>query len=164
MILQLLAKARSLRSVRLRIFLTGRPKIPVRYRLSQIPDTEHKDFVLHRISPAIIDHDISLFLEYHLGLIGQELCLCHRWPGKETVGRMVRNASGLFIWATTACRFIRDGKRFAAKRLDIILHNNGRISTVPEKHPDKIYTTVLKQSISPDYLDKEKKESYRILK
>jgi hypothetical protein len=164
MILQLLAEARSLRSVQLRIFLTSRPEIPVRYGLSQIPDIEHKDFVLHRISPAIVDHDISLFLEYHLGLIGQELCLCDGWPGKETIGHMVRNASGLFIWAATACRFIRDGKRFAAKRLDIILRSSGSTSTAPEKHLDEIYTTVLKQSISPDYSDEEKKESYRMLK
>ena len=97
MIVQLLAEARSLQRVRLRIFLTSRPEIPIRYGLSQIPDTEHQDFVLYRISPAIVDHDISLFLEYNLGLIGQELCLYDRWPGKETVGHMVRNASRLFI-------------------------------------------------------------------
>ena len=77
---------------------------------------------------------------------------------------MVRNASGLFIWAATACRFIRDGKRFAAKRLDIIFHSSGSTSTAPEKHLDEIYTTVLKQSISPDYSDEEKEESYRMLK
>jgi hypothetical protein len=164
MIVQLLAKARSLRRVRLRIFLTSRPEIPVRYGLSQIPDTGHQDFVLYRISPAIVDNDICLFLEYNLGLIGQELCLCDGWPGKETVRHMVRNASGLFIWAATACRFIRGGKRFAAKRLDIILHGNDSTSTAPEKHLDEIYTTVLRQSISPDYSDEEKEESYRMLK
>jgi hypothetical protein len=77
---------------------------------------------------------------------------------------MVRNASGLFIWAATACRFIRDGKRFATRRLDIILHSNDSTSTAPEKHLDEIYTTVLKQSISPNYSDKEKEESYWMLK
>jgi hypothetical protein len=77
---------------------------------------------------------------------------------------MVRKASGLFIWAATACRFIRNGKRFAVKRLDIILHNSGSTSTALEKYLDEIYTTVLKQSISPDYSDEEKEESYRMLK
>jgi hypothetical protein len=97
MIVRLLAEARSLWRVRLRIFLTSRPEIPVRYGLSQILDTEYQDFVLHRISLAIVDHDISLFLEYNLGLIGRELCLYDGWPGKETVGHMVQNESGLFI-------------------------------------------------------------------
>jgi hypothetical protein len=164
MIIQLLAEARSLRRVRLRIFLTSRPEIPIRYGLSQIPDTEYQDFILHRISPAIVDHDISLYLEYSLGLIGQELCLCDGWLGKETVEHMVRKACVLFIWAATACRFIRGGKRFAAKRLDTILHGNDSTSTAPEKHLDEIYTTVLRQSISPDYSDEEKKESYWMLK
>jgi len=164
MIVRLLAEARSLQRVRLRIFLTSRPEIPVRYELSRIPDKEYQDFILHYISPAIVDHDISLFLEYSLGLIGQELCLYDGWPGKETVGYMVRNASGLFIWAATACRFIREGKKFAIRRLNIILDSNGSTSTAPEKHLDEIYTTVLKQSISPDYSDEEKEESYQMLK
>ncbi|KUJ12357.1 uncharacterized protein LY89DRAFT_738145 [Mollisia scopiformis] len=147
MILQLLAEAQSLPRVRLRIFLTSRPEIPVRYRLGQIPDTEHQDFVLHSISPAIVDHDISLFLEYNLGLIGRELWLHDGWPGKEIVMRMVHNASGLFIWAATACRYIRKGKRYAAKRLDTILHNSASTPIGPEKRLDEIYTTVLQQSV-----------------
>ena len=164
MIVQLLAEARSLRRVRLRIFLTSRPEIPIRYGFSQIPDTEHQDFVLHRISPAIVDNDISLFLEYNLGLIGQELCLCDGWPGKETIRHMVQNASGLFIWAATACHFIRAGKRFAAKRLDIILKGSSSAITAPEKHLNEIYLTILKHSISSEYSDEEKEEACDMLK
>jgi hypothetical protein len=164
MILQLLAEARSLRRVRLRIFLTSRPEIPVRYGLGQIPDTEHQDFVLHSISPAIVDHDISLFLEYNLGLIGRELWLHDGWPGKEIVMQMVHNASGLFIWAATACRYIREGKRYAAKRLDTILHSGASTIIGPEKRLDEIYTTVLQQSVSPEYTDEEKGESYQMLR
>ena len=37
-ILQLLAETRSLERVRLRIFLTSRPEIPIRYGFNQIPD------------------------------------------------------------------------------------------------------------------------------
>jgi hypothetical protein len=110
------------------LFLS-RPEIPVRYGLGQIPDTEHQDFVLHCISPAIVDHNISLFLECNLGLIGRELWLHDDWPGNEIVMQMVHNASGLFIWAATACRYIREGKRYAAKRLDTILHS-GTITCV----------------------------------
>ncbi len=163
-IVRLLAEARSLQRVRIRIFLTSRPEVPIRNGLSQIPETEHQAFVLHHILPVIVDHNISLFLEYNLGLIGQELCLCDGWLGKETVGHIVRNASGLFIWAATACRFIRDGKKFAARRLGIILYSNGSTSIAPEKHLDEIYNTILKQSISPDFSDKEKEEACDMLR
>jgi len=39
-ILQLLAEARLLQKVRLRVFLTSRPEIPVRHGFTQIPDAE----------------------------------------------------------------------------------------------------------------------------
>jgi hypothetical protein len=74
-ILHLLAEARSLETVRLRIFITSRLKIPIRHGIYQLPETEYHDFILHNISPSIIDHDISIFLEYNLRLIGQKRCL-----------------------------------------------------------------------------------------
>src|SRR5947207_2633710 len=43
-ILQLLAEARSLERVWLRVFLTSRPEISIRYGFCQIPDTKHQDF------------------------------------------------------------------------------------------------------------------------
>ena len=163
-IIQLLAEARSLEMVRLRVFLTSRPEIPIRYGFCQIPDAEHQDFVLHNISPAIVDHDIYLFLEYNLRLVGQERGLDAGWPGREILTRLVWNASGLFIWAATACRFIREGKRFAAKRLDTIVHGNSTATTAPEKHLNEIYVTVLKHSIYTDYTNEEREDQYRTLR
>jgi hypothetical protein len=129
-----------------------------------MPDTEHQDFILHSISSSIIDHDISLFLEYNLRLIGQERSLDVAWPGEEVIRYLVQIASGLFIWAATACRFIHEGKRFAAKRLDTILEGGGSTATAPGKHLDEIYTTVLEHSITPEYTAEEREESYYMLR
>jgi hypothetical protein len=167
-ILQLLAEARLLTTVRLRIFLTSRPEIPIRHGFSQISGSEHQDFVLHHISPAIVDHDISIFLEHHLGIIRQECYLDAGWPGKQAIRCLVQHASGLFIWAATAYRFILDGKRFAPRRLNTILERSSASTIVPEKHLDEIYITVLeqflKQSISLAFTDKEIEESYDLLR
>ena len=163
-VLHLLAEARSLEKVRLRVFLTSRPEIPIRYGFCQIPDGEHQDFVLHNISPSIVDHDIFIFLEYSLRLIGQERSLGAGWPREEIIKHLVQIASGLFIWAATACRFIREGKRFEAKRLDTIVRGSGSSVTAPEKHLNEIYTTVLKHYVSPKHTDEEKKESYYLLR
>ncbi|KAH8593119.1 vegetative incompatibility protein HET-E-1 [Bisporella sp. PMI_857] len=164
MILQLLTEAQSLKTVRLRIFLTSRPEIPIRHGINRIPQTEHKDFVLQNIPPAIINHDISLFLEYSLGIIGQEWTLGAGWPGEQTLKQLVLNAGGLFIWAATACRFVREGKRFALKRLDTILQGSGCAVIAPEKHLDQIYITVLKHSVSSEYTDEEKRELFAMLR
>ena len=157
-ILQLLAEARSLKRVQLRIFLTSRPGIPIRYGFNQMPKTEHQDFVLHNISSLIVNHDISIFMEYNLKLIAQECKLGAGWPGKDTVRSLVQNASGLFIWAATACRFIREGKRFAKSRLAMILGSDGNSITAPDKHLNELYNTVLKHALSPTYTHEEKEE------
>jgi hypothetical protein len=165
-ILRLLAGVRSLDRVRLRVFLTSRPEIPIRHGFCQIPDEEHQNFVLHNISPSIVDHDIAIFFEYHLKLIQQERSLDASWLSEEVLRCLVQAASGLFIWAATACRFIREGKRHATRRLDTILKSGSSAGTItaPEKHLDEIYTTVLKHSVPSEYTNEEKEESYYILR
>ena len=162
-ILQLLAAAQRLGTVRLRIFLTSRPEIPIRHGFYQISDTRHQEFVLHNISPSIVDHDIFVFLEHNLGIIRQERALAADWPGQETIKRLVQNAAGLFIWAATTCRFIADGKRFAGRRLSLILQSDASI-TAPEERLNEIYITILTNSIYDEYNDKEKEEVYKMLK
>ena len=165
MVLQLLAEARSLRTVRLRIFITSRPEIPIRYSFHQIPEAGHQDFVLHNISPPIVDHDITIFLEHNLKVIREEFSLETSWPGEDAIKRLVQEAGGLFIWAATACRFIREGRKFAADRLSKILKDEPSTddcstddsatddssadnSTVaPEEQLNKIYIAVLENSI-----------------
>ena len=143
MILQLLTEARTSKTVRLRVFLTSRHEIPIRHGFYQILDTERQDFVLHNISPSIVNHDISIFLQHNLNFTAGERSLGASWLGEQIVKRLVYNANGLFIWAATACRFVHEGKRFVAKRLDTILQGSGSAATAPEKHLDEIYTNVL---------------------
>ena len=121
LIVQLLAEVRSfLTGVRLRVFLTSRPEVPIRHGFGQIGDTEHKDVVLHDISPSIVEHDIATYLEHSLRIIAKE-CYQHAdWPGEEIIRRLVQSASGLFIRAATACRFIQEGGQFVADRLSAL--------------------------------------------
>jgi hypothetical protein len=163
-IIQLVTEARTLKTVRLRVFLTSRPEIPIRHGFCQIPDTEHQDFVLHNISPSIINHDISIFLQYNLNFITSERSLGAGWPSEQIVKRLVYNASGLFIWAATACRFIRERKRFATKRLDMILESSSTTINAPEKHLNEIYLTVLRHSISSNYTPEDAEALRNMLK
>ncbi|KAH6714449.1 hypothetical protein BKA61DRAFT_481762, partial [Leptodontidium sp. MPI-SDFR-AT-0119] len=56
-------------------------------------------------------------------------------------------------------------KRFARKRLDIILKGSNSSGVITlEKHLDEIYFAVLKYSISSEYSDEEVNEVYNILK
>jgi hypothetical protein len=163
-IVRLLAEARSLDGVRLRVFLTSRPEVPIRYVFGQITDAEHMDFVLHDISPPIVDQDIRLFLETELQSVGQRWLSHAGWPGAFNIIRLVESASGLFIWAATACRFICEGRHFASRRLETILRNDSSTTAAPEKHLDQIYSTVLRNSVSAHYTDEERDEQCRTLR
>lgn len=157
-ILHLLAEARSLKMVQLRIFITSRPEIPIRYGVYELPKAEHQDFILHNIAPVIVNQDISRFLEYNLKIIRRECHLASNWPCEQDIGRLIQNAHGLFIWIATACRFIHEGKRFAKKRLALILEGGSSAVIGPEKRLNEIYFNVLEHSICLAYTDKEKEE------
>ncbi|KAF2464761.1 uncharacterized protein BDR25DRAFT_337365 [Lindgomyces ingoldianus] len=161
-IVQLLAEARSLETVRLCVFLTSRPEIPIRYEFGQILDTKYQDFVLHNISASIVDDDITVFLEYNLRLIRQQQSLDDSWPGAEIIRTLVQSASGLFIWAATACRFIDKGL-FADERLQTLLEGSTSvIANTPEQHLNKLYIDILKNSEKPGFMEQET-EKYRSL-
>ena len=163
-ILQLLAEAQSLDKIQLRIFLTSRPDIPIRHGFNQTSSAKHQGFILHNISPSVIDNDIRIFLEHTLKSIGKERSLVADWPDEQTIKRLIWKASGLFIWAATACRFVRDGKRFASIRLITILEGNKDSTLAPEKQLDEIYLTVLKQCINSDFTEVEKDHLYSMLR
>jgi hypothetical protein len=164
LIVQLLAMSGSLKNVRLRVFLTSRPEVPIQYGLGQVPNAERRDFLLHKVSPLIIDHDIQLFLEYRLSLIGKEDDQELGWPGAEVIQSLVRSASGLFIWAATACRFISEGL-FAEERLQMLADGSDRDSIAsPEQHLNQLYLTVLQKSVQSSYTARELAKYYSIMR
>ena len=180
-ILQLLAEARSLTTVRLRVFLTSRPEVPIRQGIRAIPQAEHQDFILHDIPPAIVSHDITLFLQVNFEQIRNELHLKAEWPGGEVIEKLVLAAGSLFIWAATACRFVREGRKFAADRLSLILKenlvhtsaadssnddsstdgsDNKDLAIAPDERLNGMYNTVLEYSACK-YPKDERKKLYK---
>jgi hypothetical protein len=178
-ILQLVADGRSLKTSRLRVFLTSRPEVPIRNGFIYIPSAQHRDFVLHDISPVTVNHDIRIFLEHNLHMLSEELSFADGWPGVHIIDRLVQDASGLFIWAATACRFIKDGRNFAEGRLAMVLKDDCAdnfsaddsatdddhdidVAQAPEEFLDKLYITVL-QNATRQYKKLEKKKWRKLI-
>jgi hypothetical protein len=90
-------------------------------------------------------------------------CFEEDWPGLRIIKRLVDIPCGLFIWASTACRYIRDGRRLAMKRITKLL-NQHIDDAGPERQLDQIYTTVLRDCIQQGYSEEEKTEIYEILR
>ena len=163
-IIELLAQPQDLSGLRLRILLTSRPEVPIRHGFDHLSDALLQRYVLHRIPSDIVDADIALFLEQKLTNIGKQQYPSVDWLGPETIVEMTQRASGLFIWAATACRFIQQGKRFAVQRLNSIMKQDCDGPVGPEKHLDNIYLTVLRDSISSDFTPDEREKHCETLR
>lgn len=61
-VLRLLAKAKDLSTIQLRIFLISRTEIPIDDEFNVISKLTFQDFILYQISNDIIEHDILTYL------------------------------------------------------------------------------------------------------
>jgi hypothetical protein len=155
LILRLLAEAKALETIRLRVFLTSRPETPIRFGFLDIPEATHQDFVLHNISASVIEHDITIFFYHEFEIIRKRRHLPEQWPGEHNIKLLVQRADGLFIYAATVCRFI--GKLYPVKRLSLVLQRKST-SKLPTGDLDEMYTQVLESSIPGDYNEHDQKE------
>jgi hypothetical protein len=160
-ILKLISEAQSLKNVRIRVFLTSRPDTPIRYGFAQISVERHRDVILHDISASVINHDISVFLNHNLQVIRDENSLDGDWPGENVVTNLVQKANGLFIWAATACRFIEGP--FAEAQISMIMAGDIDAES-PEGHLNHLYTTVLQNTLRPNYGEKVRQTLYSSLR
>jgi hypothetical protein len=61
-IIRLLPLLQKAEAVRLRIFVTSRPELPIRFGFLEVADHEYQDLALHEIPEEVTEHDIHLFL------------------------------------------------------------------------------------------------------
>src|SRR3569833_1814696 len=114
LIIYLFSQAKALSSIRIRIFITSRPELPIRLGFKDITG-KYQDVALHQVPEPVIEHDISAYLSYELARIRDsynsqtfdDRQLPLHWPG-EHIRTLVRMAIPLFIFAATVCRFIAD--------------------------------------------------------
>jgi hypothetical protein len=146
LILHLLAEAKELKAVHLRILVSSRPEYHVRLGLNNISPGVREDFNLHDISQSVVEQkDISVFIGHEMAQIQKEHQLSADWPDTQSVELIVQRASGLFIYAATVCRFIRDPYADAQEQLDLILGSTTK--QTPLQNLDEIYMQILQNSI-----------------
>lgn len=65
------------------------------------------------------------------------------WPGASRVSALALRASGLFVWASTACRYVESGQD-PEERLALLLKS--KVHTDSESALDNIYVTALESA------------------
>ena len=154
-ILKLLANTKDMNALKLRIFLTSRREPLIRLDFSKMDQILHRDLVLHDIPRSVIEHDITLFLKHELGLIQVRRHLPAGWPGDSSIKTLVHKADCLFIYAATACRFLDGPPGVSPKNRLRDLMESGSSSPLLTKNLDKMYSTILQESIKGEYTNEE---------
>lgn len=156
--LRVFAATKDLTTIKLRILVTSRPEMLIRLEFQDMGETLYRHLELQNISRSVIEHDISAFLTHELAKIRKLNRLPASWPGEQRMRLLVEKADGLFIYAATACLFIR-GKRGTSpqRRLSQLLEGKApdRSST---QRLDEMYMRILRDSVSGDYSNSDREE------
>ncbi len=164
-VLQLLSDTAGLAVAALKIFLTSRPEVSVREGMHDVPPAEQRHYILHHVQQSIVDHDIRIFFEKNLGEVIRKRCSQADPLYQDILQELVVKAGGLFIWAATTCRFVRQGGLRALKRLDSILTNSmSTAAASPERKLDEIYVRLLGNSLREDFTLEESDEVCSLLR
>lgn len=121
-----------------RIIVSSREDMDIRSAFLQYPHIRAYELSL---TSSLINDDIASYFRHHLRSIGsQHSRLGANWPGDESIKALTERASGLFVWASTAIKFINghDPRR----RLAALLVQERR-SAEAEIALDSLYRTAL---------------------
>jgi len=154
LILQLIAEAKDLDTVRIKIFLTSRPEIPIFDGFRQLSGEAYQDFILHSIPLDTVNGDISTFFRQRLSPLKAKHGQGISWPDEQIIEQLVERAAGLFIYAATTLRFIQGGIDDPEEQLSLILSAT-KPSRSATAHLDGIYTTLLQHSVLGSWDDQE---------
>jgi len=133
-ILDLWSQLAPVTTIRLRLFLTSRPELPIQLGFKSMSVDVYQDIELHDAVPTTTaHHDISTYLEDAFAKIRRRynldppsgIPLNHDWPGDKIVQALTSIAVPLFIVAATVYRFVDDSNWDPRERLETILHFPG---------------------------------------
>ncbi len=132
-IIDLLSRLTHLTTIRLKLFLTSRPELPIQLGFRNISTAVHQDMVLQDAVPhTTIQHDIFIFLDDVFGKIRNSYNLDplsrtpldRDWPGDKRLQALVDMAVPLFVVAATVSRFVDDFDWDPRERLETILQSS----------------------------------------
>ena len=151
----------------IKFFITGRPEPRIRsgFRLAALrPITEV--FKLHDVKRQLVDADIKLFLGVRLTDIAKNLSyadITEDWPLPSDIDILCEKAAGLFIYASTAVKFMISQYHHPQKRLTTLISLPNNTAHEGKSGVDSLYTEVLRQAyrgLDSDDEDPDNQEIY----
>ena len=151
-----------------KFFITGRPEARIRsgFRLPALqPITEV--LKLHEVERPLVDVDIKLFFQTRLAEIVTNRShpnATEDWPPLSDINVLCEKAAGLFIYASTAIKFIGSRHHQPKKRLTLLASLPQNTSREGESGINSLYTEILRQAyydLNPNNPDPDNQEEYQ---
>ncbi|KAF9237048.1 quinon protein alcohol dehydrogenase-like superfamily [Melanogaster broomeanus] len=141
----------------LKVIATESPRLPSTIRIFITSRAEKDIYSVFTAHPNILAHEIDLkstaneqdvqtYIHHRMTdirLQNEFLGLPPDWPGQARINGLALRASGLFVWASTACRYIENGQD-PEERLSQLVHT--ALYADAEAALDGIYTTALESA------------------
>lgn len=133
-----------------RVIITSRPDMDIVLALESHPRVLQ---VKLDVRSALVDQDISMYFHHHMALIHQKKRhLRIGWPGEDAIRDLTGKSSGLFVWASTAVKFI-NGHDPQKRVLRLLQDDRDQLA---ESGLDALYRTAL-ESVGmwedPDFVE-----------
>ena len=133
-----------------KFFITGRPEHRIRsgFRLPALrPITEV--FKLHDVERPLVDIGIKLFLRTRLTEIAKNRSDCDvtkDWPRSFHINILCEKAGGLFIYASTAVKFVASPHHQPPERLALLISLPQNTAREGETGIDSLYAGILRHA------------------
>jgi hypothetical protein len=133
-ILECLAQLKGVHGLRLRLIVTSRLEFPVEVGFAALGSDVHDDILLHELPRNEIERDIRIFIETEFEELRHTLFQRRRreilhdgWPGDDIVQDLTKRSVPLFIFASTVCSFVADGRFTPQAQLKKILDDRNQV-------------------------------------
>ena len=151
-----------------KFFITGRPEPRIRsgFRLPALrPITEI--LKLHEVERPLVDIDIKLFFQTRLAEIITNRShpdVTEDWPLPSDISILCEKAAGLFIYASTAVKFVASPYHQPPKRLALLVSLPQNTTREGESGIDSLYTEILShayRNVGPNSQNPDNQEIYQ---
>ncbi|RPA81469.1 hypothetical protein BJ508DRAFT_112407 [Ascobolus immersus RN42] len=101
------------KGIKLRVLVTSRPELPIQRGFKESPAIIHLSLVLDDIARDVVNLDLTRYFNHKFELIRRDSEYKHGpdWPGARRISHLVHESDGLFVYASTLCRFLKSVER-----------------------------------------------------
>ncbi|TDL20944.1 hypothetical protein BD410DRAFT_868813 [Rickenella mellea] len=140
-------------SLPLKFFITSRPEQKIRKGFGRLKTETISKFLLHDVEKDIVRADIEVYTRKMLLEIAE---------GRIGLQTLIDHAGNLFIYAATACKYIKDGGNIQ-ERFETVTGISAGLTTGQTESLDALYSNILNTAYDKAKEVQEQKDINRVL-